>query len=40
MIPESKEDERKCHRKGDFAGSAALGSACSGLRWNVSISHH
>lgn len=30
MIPESKEDERKRHRKGDFAGSAAHGSAGSG----------
>lgn len=40
MIPESKEDERKHHRKGDFAGSAAHGSAGSGLPWDVSISLH
>lgn len=30
MIPESKEDERKCHRKGDFADSTAHGTAGSG----------
>lgn len=31
MMLESKEDQRKQHRKADFANSAAHGSAGSGL---------
>lgn len=38
MIPESKGDERKRYRKGEFAGYAAHRSAASGLCWDVSIS--